>query len=236
MRRWAGLAAALLVLGGCSVVDGLSATRCPSSRRLVAQGATDYVDFVQVGGITYQSGIRPAAGRGLRSEDLAAQVAVVRCRLDGYLPEGPGHLDGDAAYLDPGTPLFAVRGYRPSFRLAARRDGELVLYEAADNPRARTWADLLDIGGKVRSIGIRDHDSRPRGAIRQPGRVARLVELLLASPVGPTAACGDEPVRFLVFHLRDGTATGLAYGADSGRLECRNPLPAAFSAAVRSSG
>jgi hypothetical protein len=135
MRRWIGLGAAvLLLLGGCSVVGGLGDARCPSSRRLVAQGAADYVDFVQVGGITYQSGIRPAAGRGLREGDLGAQVAVVRCRLDGYLPEGPGHLDGDAAYLDQGTPLYAVRGFRPSFRLAARRDGALVLYEAIDSP------------------------------------------------------------------------------------------------------
>jgi hypothetical protein len=140
MRRWVGLgAAALLVLGGCSVASGLGDARCPPSRRLVAQGAADYVDFVQVGGTTYQSGTSPAAGRGLREGDLGAQVAVVRCRLDGYLPEGPGHLDGDAAYLDPGTPLYAVRGYRPSVRLAARRsDGALVLYEAADNPRARS--------------------------------------------------------------------------------------------------
>jgi hypothetical protein len=134
MRRWIGLGAAvLLVLGGCSVVGGLGDTRCPSSRRLVAQGAADYVDFVQVGGITYQSGIRPP-GRGLREGDLGAQVAVVRCRLDGYLPDGPGYLDGDAAYLDQGSPLYAVRGFRPSFRLAARRDGALVLYEAVDNP------------------------------------------------------------------------------------------------------
>jgi hypothetical protein len=234
MRRWIGLAAAaLVVLGGCSVVGGLPATRCPSSRKLVAQEAADYIDFVQVGGITYHAGIRPAAGRGLRERDLGAQVAAVRCRLDGHLPGEPGQLDGDAAYLDKGIPLFAVRGYRPSFRLAARRDGRLVLYEAADNPRARTWADLLDIGGRVRSIGIEGPSGRPRGAIGDPGQVARLVELLLASPTGPPAACGDERFVFLQFRLRDGTATALPYGVDSGRLECRDPLPPAFAAAIR---
>jgi hypothetical protein len=46
-----------------------------------------------------------------------------------------------AAYLDPGTAVYAVRGYRPSFRLAARREGKPVLFEAAENPRAGTRPD-----------------------------------------------------------------------------------------------
>jgi YD repeat-containing protein len=60
----------------------------------------------------------------------------------------------DAAFLDPGTPLHAVRGYRTSFRLAAHRDGRLVLYEVFENPQARTWGDLLDLDGKVARVAI----------------------------------------------------------------------------------
>jgi hypothetical protein len=82
--------------------------------------------------------------------------------------EDPGqrYLDGDAVYLDKGTALHVVKGYRPTFRLAARRDGELVLFEAAENPRARTWADLLDLGSKVRWIGVNDGSNRPLAALR----------------------------------------------------------------------
>ena len=70
-----------------------------------------------------------------------------------------------AAYLDPGTAVYAVRGYRPSFRLAARREGKPVLFEAAENPRVGTRpgerrADLLP--------GGRDGDL-PRPATRPPG-------------------------------------------------------------------
>jgi hypothetical protein len=235
MRRLVVVAvAALLLAGGCSVVQGLSATHCPSSRKLLPQGAADYIDFVQVGGITYHAATGRGSGRALRDGDLGGPVAAVRCRLAEHIVEDPAqrYLDGDASYLDKGTALYAVKGYRPTFRLAARRDGELVLFEAAENPRAQTWGDLLDLGGKVRWIGINDGSNRPLGALRDRRQVARLVELLLGSRVGKPTACADDGV-FLTFHLDDGTATTLAYSVHFRRLDCRDPLPEAFGAAIR---
>ena len=154
MRRLVVVAVAALVLaGGCSAVRDLSAMHCPASRKLLPQGAADYIDFVQVGGITYHAATRPMSGRPLRDGDLGAQVAAVRCKLAEHMVEDPAqrYLDGDAAYLDKGTALHAVKGYRPTFRLAARRDGELVLYEAAENPRARTGATCSTV--RARSAG-----------------------------------------------------------------------------------
>lgn len=236
MRRLVVVAVAALVLaGGCSAVRDLSATHCPASRKLLPQGAADYIDFVQVGGITYHAGVRPVSGRALRDSDLGAQVAAVGCKLAEHIVEDPAqrYLDGDAAYLDKGTALHAVRGYRPAFRLAARRDGELVLFEAAENPRARTWGDLLDVAGKIRWIGINDGSNRPLAALRDRQQVARLVELLLGSRVGKQAACADDKGVFLAFHLDDATATTLAYSVHFRRLDCRDPLPEAFGAAIR---
>jgi hypothetical protein len=223
-----------VLAGGCSVARDLSATHCPSSRKLLPQGALDYADFVQVGGITYHADTRPVSGRALREGDLGAQVAVVRCKLADHMVEDPAkrYLDGDAAYLDKGAALYAVKGYRPTFRLAARRDGELVLFEAAENPRARTWAGLLDLEGKVRWIGVNDGSNRQLAALRDRQQVARLVDLLLGSPVGKQVACPDESV-FLAFHLDDATATTLGYSVHFRRLDCRDPLPQAFGAAIR---
>ena len=235
MRRLVVLTVAVVLLAsGCSAVRDLGATHCPSGRRLLPQGAADYFDFVQVGGVTYHAGTRPVSGRTLREGDVGAQVAVVRCKLADHVVEDPDkrYLDGDAAYLDKGTALYAVRGYRPAFRLAARRDGELVLFEAVENPRARTWGDLLDLGGKVRWIGVNDDHSRPIAAIRDRRQVARLVELLLGSRVGKQTACADDGV-FLTFHLDDATATTLSYSVHFRRLDCRDPLPQAFGAAIR---
>ena len=233
MRRSIVLLVAAVALGGCTLATELTSETCPPSRRLLPQEAADYFDFVQVDGITYHAGDRAEAGREPGDGDLGAQVSVVRCKLAGYVVEQPaGQLDGDAAYLDPGTPLHAVRGYRPSFRLAARRDGRPVLFEAVENPRARTWGDLLDLGGKVRRITVDDDNRRRLAVLGDRRQVARLVDLLLASPLGPAGPCPDREHVVLGFTLEDGTATSLAYDPRSRRPDCRAPLPRSFGAAV----
>jgi hypothetical protein len=236
MRRLIVLVVAALLLGGCSLTRELRAAHCPSSRRLLpAQSAdyVDYVDFVQVGGTMYYAGYRAPAGRALRDRDLGAQVATVQCRLAEHQLEEPArYLDGDAAYLDPGTPVHAVNGYRPSFRLAARRDGRLLLYEAFENPGARTWGDLLDLDGRVDRIGIGSRNPRRPATVTDRAQVDRLVQQLLQSPRGTTIRCADHGNVLLTFHLADGTATSLGYNLPTRRLECRDPLPASFGAAI----
>jgi hypothetical protein len=61
--------------------------------------------------------------------------------------------DGDAAFVAPGAPVYTVKGYRPAFRLAAGRH-PLRFYEAGEVPGGRSGADVLDLAGKVRYIGI----------------------------------------------------------------------------------
>jgi hypothetical protein len=184
--------------------------------------------------VTYYAGYRAPAGRRLRDGDVGAQITVVRCKLAEHRVEGPDkRLDGDAAYLDPGTPLYAVNGYRPSFRLAARREGQLVHFEAAENPDARTWGDLLDVGGKVRQIAVEDRNLRRLATIADRDQVDRLVALLLRSPLGTSKVCVDRGNVLLAFHLDDGTATALGYNLPSRRLDCRDPLPSPFGATIR---
>jgi hypothetical protein len=129
--------------------------------------------------------------------------------------------------------LHAVRGYRPSFRPAARREGKLVLFEAAENPGARAWGDLLDLGGKVRAIAVKDNNLRQLATISDRDQVNRLVERLLGSPLGTAKACPDHRNVLLAFQLDDGTATVLAYDVPSRSLDCRGPLPRTFGATIR---
>jgi hypothetical protein len=103
-----------------------------------------------------------------------------------------------------------VRGYRPSFRLAARQNGRLVIFEADTNPRARVGRDLLDLQGKVRRISIssRADGTTELGAITDPGQAASMLRMLLAGPVAQRIQpAAEQPGRLLAFHLRDGTAT-----------------------------
>jgi hypothetical protein len=211
-----------LLAGGCDLVTRPTVSGGPGCRKLVRQDATDYLNFVKLNGITYTTD-RPVVGRTLREGDLGPVYATVRCSLREKLDPTRGELqDGDAAYLDAGSPLYQVRGYRPSFRLAARQDGRLVIFEADTNPRARVGRDLLDLQGKVRRISInsRADGTTELGAITDPGQVASMLRMLLAGPVDqriqPTA---EQPGWLLAFHLRDGTATIRAYDTADRRVE-----------------
>ena len=112
--------------------------------------AISWVDFVQFGGITY---VRLHVEREppLEEGDLGPEFARVTFKYEGNVSDpsyqADNGKDGDAGYLDPGTPVFTVKGYKPEFRLAPPSVGELALYVADTNPapgRARTcwtsWA------------------------------------------------------------------------------------------------
>jgi hypothetical protein len=143
--------------------------------------------------------------------------------------------DGDAADLEAGSPLYRVRGYRPTFRLAARQDGRLVIFEADTNPGARVGRDLLDLEGKVHRIifnsladGTTEH-----GAITDPQRVTGMLRMLLGGPADQRSQpTGEQPGWMLAFHLRDGTATVRAYAAVDRRLERGILVPRRFGQLV----
>ena len=221
-----------LLAGGCDLVTAPTVSGGPGCRKLVRQDAADYVNFVKLNQITYTAD-RPVVGRTLREGDLGPVHAKVRCSLGGKMDPTRGEpQDGDAAYLEAGSPLYLVDGYRPTFRLAARQDGRLVVFEADTNPRARVGRDLLDEEGKVRRIGInsRADGTTELGVIADPGQVAGMVGMLLAGPVDQRIQpAGEQPVRLLAFHLRDGTATVRAYDPAARRVERGILVPQRFS-------
>ena len=72
----------------------------------------------------------------------------VAFRGDGYAGAFHHYQDGDSTHLNPGTPVYAVMGYSPKFRLGTLEQGRVFLYEADTNPSAKTGQDLLDIRGQ----------------------------------------------------------------------------------------
>lgn len=178
----------------------------------------DWIHFVRFQGITYV-GVNQV-GRELQSTDLGAQFATVRFRLSGNVND-PNYQtqDGYAAYLDPGTPVYRVQGYAETFRLAAYQGGSLILFEADTNPRAKIGADLLDIGGKVRSITVVDNSGAatiPLATLRDERQVTTLVTELLAAPVDQSRLPADNGPHYdLTFHLADGTQVVRAYSPQS---------------------
>lgn len=90
--------------------------------------AVDYVDFFEYHSRFYL--VAPAGNTGPVS--LGSVVTRVRCTLttasDRRQP--PPVVDGTAAFLPAGTPVYAVAGYSPRCRLAAYLGGRLHVYLA----------------------------------------------------------------------------------------------------------
>lgn len=97
----------------------------------------DYVPFIVLRGQDFISRLTEVPP--LSRRDLGDQVATVSCRIAdltedsrigvvGRFPDD--YLDGNAAYLEVGTPIYAVDGFDPSCRVAVIEDGEVVPYLA----------------------------------------------------------------------------------------------------------
>ena len=123
------------------------------------------------------------------------------------------------------VPVYTVKGYDTSFRLAARTNDGLTMFEAVSNPKANEVSEVLDIGGKVNWIDVtyRSGDAFVYGTIDNPEKVELLVEGLMDAPLERTSidhyynAPPAEP-NLIVFHLKDGTAAVRDYRTDTGGL------------------
>lgn len=193
----------------------------------------DWIDFIRFGGITYSA--TPVSGRPLIAGDLGPVFVTVKFKLDGNV-QNPNYQskDGDAAFLNPGTKVYAVKGYKSTFRLAAYQNGEIQLYESDTNPHAKVGADLLDIGGKVLYIGINsEQDGKELAAIKDSKQVVGLITMVLKAPVNQNYQSSGSSQYFIDFHLQDGTSVIRAYWPDSGELSRGILLPAAFGSAIK---
>ena len=89
----------------------------------------DWVNFIQVGSTQYVAG--PQSPTVLQESDLGPVYAHVKFKVSGNVCDPSYRLkDGDAAFLDPGTPIYQVNGQSPAVDLAARFGGQIVVYKA----------------------------------------------------------------------------------------------------------
>lgn len=197
----------------------------------------DWVNFIKFKGITY-NGDPLNQGRTLQESDLGPQFAKVTFKVSGNITtNGYQAQNGDAAFLSAGTQVYMVKGYQPTFRLAAHDANDhnrLVLFEADTNPSAKKGSDLLDIAGKVLSIGVNsEQDGKTEiVAITNLKQVAALVALVLTAPVDQNRPPQDEPQYFIAFHLSDGTTVTRQYGLHTRELSRGILMPKAFDDAI----
>jgi hypothetical protein len=211
--RAPGFLESLLSRGSEGSGGRAKATAIPAGQ----EASYDWPDILVLGGITYSAGLLNG-GRALREEDLGGEVARVSAKLNGNVQPGRYEpKDGDAAYLQPGTPVYSVKGYLQTFRLAARRGTGLALFEVLTNPRAHVGRELLDIDGKVTSVSV--HATNPRATgrvIDRPDDVAALVAMILNARVEPGPF--SKHTAYVSFRLIDGTAVTFQFAAETGNL------------------
>lgn len=118
--RTAVAALALLFVVACQAPR--SAPSCTAS--------IDWVNFIQVGSTQYVAGPQMSPN-ALQESDLGPVYAHSKFKLSGTVCD-PGYKikDGDAAFLDPGTPIYQVNGHPAGQELAARFNGAIVPYLA----------------------------------------------------------------------------------------------------------
>jgi hypothetical protein len=200
----------------------------------------DYpTDFLmKVDGITYYT-TSLTSGNILKDNDLGPLFAEVNWQSTSSTTK-------EQAASKP-VPVYAAKGYDTSFRLAARMDDGLRMFEAFFNPKANEASDVLDIGGKVSGIGISHwlpYPATPQvGSIKDSEKVERLVRGLMDAPLKPTSPDHFGSIDFynvptntddytgtrdlnhyrIDFPLKDGTWAILDYRMDTGRLS-KNPL------------
>ena len=185
-----------------------------------------WVPAVRFRGVTYlakgslDGPLTPQQACGPISEGLRPELYRVAFRVDGFAGSNYRLQDGDATFLNPGTPVCAVKGYTQTFRLATLEDGKVTLFEADTNPLARTGGDLLDIQGKVTAIDILGEEDAETvlGTIGQERSVEQLVSMMLESPVDQGNRDHEGPRYFIGFRLADGTKVVRSYWLESGEL------------------
>ncbi len=192
--------------------------------------------MVKFDGTTYSTD--SVYGRRVTPADVGDVFARTRCKLADEVTD-PSHQprDGDATFLEPGTPVHEVVGYDPTFRLAARRDGRWTIYEADEVAGAESGRDLLDIEGKVAYISVNSpKDGRTQiAALRDEEQVKRLVGMVLDAPVDDDLEPDEDEYdnrRLVAFHLEDGTATVRALYPQSRLVSTGIVVPQAFVDAI----
>lgn len=204
-------------------------TISPTSGNVIVN--IDWVDFIRFNGITYLRTFQPHFGFSPYTEEELKYSDKIRFRVEGNVTE-PGYKikDGDAAYLDEGTPIYSIKGYSPDFRLVAKVGEELYLFEADTNPKAEKGEDLLDIRDKVETISINSPvDGRTTlAAITDEEVVSRLVDMVLEAPVDQTDRASGSDQIFIEFNLYDGTSVNRGFLSDTGNMERGIMLPDDF--------
>ncbi|ARJ38034.1 hypothetical protein SporoP8_03465 [Sporosarcina ureae] len=170
----------------------------------------DWVDFVKWNDTTYEANYE--INKLNKDSETAGEIGEVKYILDGHAGTNHQTKNGDAAYLQKGTKLFAMKGYDPAFRIIA--DGKV--YEATESDKAETVGDFLDIEGKVQRVILQSEQDLSFIGEFTDEHAEQLVEELLVMPYEPDRRATEGKRVFFGIELVDGSMTRSVYWPETG--------------------
>ncbi|MCQ6563762.1 hypothetical protein [Paenibacillus mendelii] len=207
--RLASLALIIVAATSCGSVENREESS--QSRTETCKEIVEWVDFLMINNVKYSYNYDGT--KEVTEEQLGEKVGEVSYMLNEHACSGHVSKNGDAAYLPVGTEIYALKGYKPEFRVAAGNK----IYQAGDNPNAATMKDLLDIDGKVDKVSlVSGMDGSLLGDFSAEASSAFIRELLPLPYEGFDAIyekTKHESGIFLRIHLKDGTSFRMVYYA-----------------------
>ncbi|WP_144266439.1 hypothetical protein [Paenibacillus curdlanolyticus] len=148
----------MLTLNGCSAVEHKKGSAANHSGKVETASSRDqsdtcmaeieWMDFLFINGINYL--YNQDGSEEVKDSQLGEQLGEVSFLVSNHACTNYTRMDGDAAFLPIGTPIYALKGYKPEFRVVANYK----VYEVNENAKAATMGDLLDIRDRVVKVSL----------------------------------------------------------------------------------
>jgi hypothetical protein len=139
-----------IILTGCS--NHIMDIGCPD-------GAIDWVDVVMINNIKYQHEFPdPSDEKVPIFLEKGRVLGKVTYTMDNHACSDHKMKNGDAAFLEIGTPIYAVKGYPSSLMVMADNKP----YIADQNQKAKTAGELYPLQGLVKNIHIESNQDGSR--------------------------------------------------------------------------
>lgn len=180
-------------------------------------GAIEWVDLLKIDDVTYQHQFEVAPDEPLSAQiEKADAIGIVTYKMADNACSDHKMRNGDAAYLEKGTTVYAVRGY-PSDLMVVANDK---VYVADQKKDAKTIGDIYPIKDLVKDIHIESTDDGSRiHTFSLEAKEKFLNEWLLLEAIDPMEMYKEEAFEgnriFLEIELNNGVSFRELYWSDT---------------------
>ncbi|PAE38961.1 hypothetical protein CHI06_17550 [Bacillus sp. 7884-1] len=180
-------------------------------------GAIDWVDLLKIDDVTYQHQFEDTPDEPLSTQiEKGEPIGKVTYKMADNACSDHKMRNGDAAYLEKGTTVYAVRGYPSSLMVVANDK----VYVADQKKDAKTIGDIYPIKGLVKEVHIESTDDGSRIHTFSPEAKEKFLnEWLLLEAIDPMEMYKEDAFEgnriFLEIEMNNGVSFRELYWSDT---------------------